>query len=117
MRSWIEGPPFLSQSTLNVAADALDTTKADAIKPVRIDFFSRIISLSLFPNTPSSILDYNFQDRKWNLSSLREFEAILGPLVRLWLSATDRRIVIYVGFTSSSGNSDAEYPLLEALRT
>ncbi len=24
---------------------------------------------------------------------------------------------IYVGFTSSSGNSDAEYPLLEALRT
>ncbi len=26
---------------------------------------------------------------------------------RCWLSATVRRIVIYVGFTSSSGNSDA----------
>ncbi len=38
-------------------------------------------------------------------------------LDRFWLKAADRRIVIYVRFTSSSGKSDAEFPLLEALRT
>ncbi len=37
--------------------------------------------------------------------------------VRFCLSATVRRIANCVGFTSSSGNLDAEYPLLEALRT
>ncbi len=36
---------------------------------------------------------------------------------RFWLQAAVQRIVIYVRLTSSSGNSDAEYPLLEALRT
>ncbi len=36
---------------------------------------------------------------------------------RFWLRAAVRRIVIYVGLTSSSGNSDVEYPLLGALRT
>ncbi len=36
---------------------------------------------------------------------------------RFWLQAAVRRIVIYFGFTSSSGNSDPKYPLLEALRT
>ncbi len=36
---------------------------------------------------------------------------------RFWLQAAVRPIVIYFGFTSSSGNSDPEYPLLEALRT
>ncbi len=40
-----------------------------------------------------------------------------GPHVRCWLQAAIRRIVIYVGFTSSSGHLDAEFPLLEALRT
>ncbi len=30
---------------------------------------------------------------------------------------TDQRIVIYVGCTSNSGHMDAEFPLLEALRT
>ncbi len=38
-------------------------------------------------------------------------------LDRFWLKAAVRRIVIYVGFTSSSGHFDAEFPLLEALRT
>ena len=36
---------------------------------------------------------------------------------RSWLQAAVRRIVIYVGFTSSSGHLDAEFPLLKALRT
>ncbi len=36
---------------------------------------------------------------------------------RFWLQAAVRRIVIYVRLTSSSGKSDAEFPLLEALRT
>ncbi len=36
---------------------------------------------------------------------------------RLWLQAEIRMAAIYFGFTSSSGNSDAEFPLLEALRT
>ncbi len=36
---------------------------------------------------------------------------------RFWLQAADRRIVIYVRLTSSSGNSDAEFPLLSAQRT
>ncbi len=36
---------------------------------------------------------------------------------RFWLKAEDPRTAIYVGFTSSTGNSDAEFPLLEALRT
>ncbi len=40
-----------------------------------------------------------------------------SPNFCLWLQAADRRIVIYVRLTSSSGNSDAEFPLLEALRT
>ncbi len=35
----------------------------------------------------------------------------------LWLQAADRHIVIYVGFTSNFGSLDAEFPLLEALRT
>ncbi len=38
-------------------------------------------------------------------------------LDRFWLQAADRHIVIYVGFTSNFGSSDAEFPLLEALRT
>ncbi len=38
-------------------------------------------------------------------------------LDRLWLQAAVRRIVIYVRLTFSSGNSDAEFLLLEALRT
>ena len=37
--------------------------------------------------------------------------------VACWLQAAERRIVIYFGFTSSSGNWDAEFPLLEVLRT
>ncbi len=40
-----------------------------------------------------------------------------SPHFCLWLQAAVRCIVIYVGFTSSTGNSDAEFPLLEALRT
>ncbi len=36
---------------------------------------------------------------------------------RLWLQAVGRRIAIYVGFTSSTGNSDAEFPFLIAHRT
>ena len=36
---------------------------------------------------------------------------------RFWLSAEVRMAAIYVGFSSSSGNSDAVFPLLEALRT
>ena len=40
-----------------------------------------------------------------------------GPRVRSWLQAALRHIVNYVRLTSSSGNSDAEFPLLEALRT
>ncbi len=39
------------------------------------------------------------------------------PHFRLWLQAAVRSIVIYVRLTSSSGNLDAEFPLLEALRT
>ncbi len=38
-----------------------------------------------------------------------------SPHFCLWLQAADRHIVIYVGFTSNFGSSDAEYPLLEAL--
>ncbi len=34
-----------------------------------------------------------------------------------WLLAEVRMAAIFVCFTSSSGNSDAEFPLLEALRT
>ncbi len=37
--------------------------------------------------------------------------------VRGWLYAEDPRTEIYVGFTVSSGHLDAEFPLLEALRT
>ncbi len=40
-----------------------------------------------------------------------------SPDVASWLQAAFRRIVNYVGFTSSSGSSDAEFPLLEVLRT
>ncbi len=36
---------------------------------------------------------------------------------RFWLQAADRRIVIYVRLTSSSGNWDADFLLLEVLRT
>ncbi len=36
---------------------------------------------------------------------------------RCWLQAKVRRIAIYVRLTFSSGNSDAEFPLLEVLRT
>ncbi len=36
---------------------------------------------------------------------------------RLWLFATIRRIANYVGFRSSSGNWDAEFPFLNAQRT
>ncbi len=53
----------------------------------------------------------------------RRVELSVVPLIavhgdfRFWLQAAARHIVIYVGFTSSTGNSDAELPLLEALRT
>ena len=40
-----------------------------------------------------------------------------GPHVRCWLQAAVRRIVIYVRMTFSSGNWDAEFLLLEVLRT
>ncbi len=40
-----------------------------------------------------------------------------SPHFRCWLQAADRRIVIYVRLTSSSGHWDAVFPLLEALRT
>ncbi len=36
---------------------------------------------------------------------------------RSWLQAEDPRIEIFVGFTFSCGHSDAEFPLLDALRT
>ncbi len=42
---------------------------------------------------------------------------LICPNVASWLQAAVRRIMIYVGFTFSSGHADAEYPLLEALRT
>ncbi len=34
------------------------------------------------------------------------------PFFCFWLQAADRHIVIYVGFTSNFGSSDAEFPLL-----
>ncbi len=40
-----------------------------------------------------------------------------SPNFCFWLQAADRHIVIYVGFTSNFGSSDAKFPLLEALRT
>ncbi len=40
-----------------------------------------------------------------------------SPNFCFWLQAAVRRIVIYVRLTSSSRNLDAEFPLLEALRT
>ncbi len=39
------------------------------------------------------------------------------PFFCFWLQAADWRIVIYVRLTSSSGNWDAEFLLLEVLRT
>ncbi len=42
---------------------------------------------------------------------------VRSPIFRFWLQAEIRMAAIYFGFTSSSGNSDAEFPLLEALRT
>ncbi len=35
----------------------------------------------------------------------------------LWLQAEDPRTANFVGFASSFGHSDAEFPLLDALRT
>ena len=40
-----------------------------------------------------------------------------SPNFRFWLQAVVRRIVIYVGFTSSFGHPNAENPLLSVQRT
>ncbi len=48
--------------------------------------------------------------RLWSGSDEREN----SPHVASWLSATVRPMANYVGFTSSSRNSDAEFPLLIA---
>ncbi len=44
-------------------------------------------------------------------------ERVRSLLDRFWLQAAVRRIVIYVGFRSSTGNSEVEFPFLIAQRT